>query len=158
MSVDEEATRIEQGQAFAWRLSMKACREALGARFSALDFMEEGQGPNAETGLIRAEPDRLGDVILGRKDVGTSYHLACTHDDQLQAVTHVIRGADLFFATHLHVLLQALMDWPTPTYRHHRLLTGPDGTRFAKRDKALTLKALRADGLSTADIRARVEL
>lgn len=158
LSHDEQEFRLQRGQPFAWRLSLKACREALGARFDRLHFMEEGEGTHGETGLVRAEPERLGDVILGRKDVGTSYHLACVHDDHLQAVTHVIRGEDLFFATHLHVLLQALMNWPTPIYRHHRLLAGPDGTRFAKRDKALTLRALRAEGLTPDDIRMRIGL
>ena len=100
-----------------------------------------------------ARPDTLGDVILGRKDVGTSYHLACVHDDALQGVTHVIRGQDLFFATHLHVLLQRLLDLPRPIYRHNGLLVGEDGKRFAKRDQSLTLRSLREAGKSADDIR-----
>ena len=158
LSADEEAARIEAGEAYSWRLSIKAAREHLGAAFEALHFIEEGAGPQGETGLIKARPESLGDVILGRKDVGTSYHLACVHDDGLQSVTHVIRGQDLFFAAHLHVLLQALLDLPRPVYRHHRLLVGEDGERFAKRDASLTLQSLREAGKSPQDIRAMAGL
>ena len=157
MSADEEAERVARGEAFAWRLSIRACRDVLGDRFDRLVFLEEGEGPDGETGEVTAKPDLLGDVILGRKDVGTSYHVACVHDDALQGVSHVIRGRDLFFATHLHRLLQALMDQPAPVYRHHRLITGPDGARLAKRDKALTLAALREAGETPGSVRARLQ-
>ena len=154
MSADEEAERIAKGEAFAWRLSISACRDLLGEDiWSTLHFIEEGSGPDGERGVVMARPDTLGDVILGRKDVGTSYHLACVHDDALQGVTHVIRGQDLFFATHLHVLLQRLLDLPRPIYRHHGLLVGEDGKRFAKRDQSLTLRSLREAGKSADDIR-----
>ena len=157
MSADEEAERVASGEAFAWRLSIRACRDFLGERFDTLVFLEDGEGPEGETGGVTAKPDLLGDVILGRKDVGTSYHMACVHDDALQGVTHVIRGRDLFFATHLHRLLQALMDLPVPVYRHHRLITGPDGERFAKRDRSLTLAALREAGETPEGVRARLQ-
>lgn len=157
MSADEEADRLAAGQPYAWRLSVKAARDHLGEAANALSFIEEGEGPDGERGAVRADPGLLGDAILARKDVGTSYHLACCHDDALQGVTHVIRGHDLFFTTHLHTLLQALMGWPAPRYRHHRLLTGPDGKRFAKRDRALTLRSLRAAGETPAGIRRRFE-
>lgn len=155
MSKDEEAERLARGEAYAWRLSISACRDALGDGWGALHFIEEGAGPEGETGLIRARPETLGDVTLGRKDVGASYHLACVHDDALQGVSHVIRGRDLFFVTHLHVLLQALLGLPKPIYRHHRLLVGEDGKRFAKRDQSLTIRALREAGLSPEDVRAK---
>jgi glutamyl-Q tRNA(Asp) synthetase len=100
----------------------------------------------------------LGDVILGRKDTPASYHIAVVHDDALQRVTHVIRGEDLRVSTHVHVLLQKLLGVATPIYRHHRLLVGPDGKRYAKRDRSLTLAALREQGVSPADIRARIGL
>ncbi|PWE16869.1 tRNA glutamyl-Q(34) synthetase GluQRS [Marinicauda salina] len=158
MSPDEEAERIEKGEAFAWRLSIAACREALGERFETLTFTEQGEGPDGETGTVRARPETLGDVILGRKDVGTSYHLACAHDDALQGVTHVIRGQDLFFATHLHRLLQELMGWPVPVFRHHRLLLDDRGKRFAKRDRSVTIRALREAGETPESLRARMEL
>jgi glutamyl-Q tRNA(Asp) synthetase len=88
--------------------------------------------------------------------VPASYHLAVVHDDALQGVTVVIRGADLAFATPLHRVLQALLGVPTPAYRHHRLITDASGRRFAKRDGAATLRALRAAGATPADVRARL--
>lgn len=158
MSEAEEADRLTRGEAYAWRLSLRACRKTLGARYDALSFVEEGEGPEGEHGRIAARPDLLGDVILARKDVGTSYHMACVHDDALQGVTHVIRGQDLYFATHLQRLLQALLDLPVPVWRHHCLLTDETGRRYAKRDRSLTLEALREAGATPADIRARVGL
>lgn len=158
MSADEEAERLEAGEAFSWRLSITACRDYLGARFDQLSFLETGLGPDGETGEVQARPETLGDVILGRKDVGTSYHLACTQDDALQGVTHVIRGVDLFFATHLHRLLQELMGWPVPVYRHHPLMLDESGKRFAKRDQSLTLRALREAGETPDSLRKRVGL
>ncbi len=151
----EEALRLGRGEAFAWRLSLAAAREALGG-FEGLTFVEDGAGPNGETGVIQARPDTAGDIILARKDVGVAYHLAVVHDDALQGVTHVIRGHDLYEAAHIQRLLQALLDLPTPTYRHHGLLVGPDGKRYAKRDKAQTLRELRAAGVSAADLRAQL--
>ncbi len=154
-SPDEEAARLARGEPFAWRLSLAAAREALGG-FEALTFVEEGAGPNGETGLIRARPELAGDIVLARKDVGVAYHLAVVHDDALQGVTHVIRGHDLFEAAHIQRLLQALLGLPTPTYRHHGLLVGPDGKRYAKRDKAQTLRELRAAGVSAEALRAEL--
>jgi len=153
----EEALLLAEGRPFAWRLSLDRAREVLGGpAWEALSFREAGSGPEGETGLIRARPETAGDVVLARKDAGTAYHVAVTHDDALQGVTHVIRGEDLFEATHIQVLIQALMGWPTPVYRHHRLLTGPDGRRFAKRDGSVTLAQLRADGLSPEALRAEL--
>lgn len=149
----EEARRVEAGEPFAWRLSLAAAKAALGGAFDALSFVEEGEGPNGEHGEIRVRPELGGDVVLARKDVGVAYHLAVTFDDALQGVTHVIRGQDLFEATHVQRLLQALLGWPAPTYRHHRLLTGPDGKRYAKRDRAETLRELRARGVTAQALR-----
>lgn len=101
---------------------------------------------DAFTGWVRADPRPHGDVILARKDAPASYHLAVTVDDAAQGITHIIRGRDLFAATHVHRLLQALLGLPTPEYRHHDLLLGPDGTRLAKRHGAPTLEALRLAG------------
>ncbi|HWU15583.1 MAG TPA: glutamate--tRNA ligase family protein, partial [Caulobacter sp.] len=108
--------------------------------------------------LIRARPETAGDIVLARKDVGVAYHLAVALDDALQGVTHVIRGQDLFEAAHIQRLLQALLDLPTPTYRHHRLLVGPDGKRYAKRDRAQTLRELRTAGMTPAQLRAEMGL
>jgi glutamyl-Q tRNA(Asp) synthetase len=122
-----------------------------------LEFRERDQATNVERS-IAARPEMHGDVVLARKDTPASYHLCVVHDDALQGVTHVIRGEDLRDATHVHVLLQKLLSLPTPTYTFHRLLTGEDGKRFAKRDRSLTLAALREAGVSPADIRARIGL
>lgn len=148
----DEAQRLDRGEAFAWRLSLAAAREALGG-FDGLTFVEQGAGPQGETGVVQARPETVGDIVLARKDVGVAYHLAVVHDDALQGVTHVIRGVDLFEAAHIQRLLQALLDLPTPTYRHHDLLLGPDGKRYAKRDRAQTLRELRASGMSVTDLR-----
>ena len=154
---EEEAALLSEGRAFAWRLSLDRAREVLGDRaWQALAFVEEGEGPDGERGLIRARPETAGDVVVARKDAGTAYHVAVTHDDALQGVTHVIRGLDLFEATHIQVLLQALMGWPTPVYRHHRLVTGKDGRRYAKRDGSVTLSHLRSQGLSPGSLRAEL--
>jgi glutamyl-Q tRNA(Asp) synthetase len=148
----EEARRVAAGEPYAWRLSLDAAHRILGG-FGELAFEEAGEGPNGEHGRIAARPELGGDVVLARKDVGVAYHLAVVTDDALQGVTHVIRGRDLFEATHVQRLLQALLGLPTPAYRHHRLLTGPDGKRFAKRDRAQTLRDLRAQGMTPADLR-----
>lgn len=109
---------------------------------------------DAFAGTVGADPLSLGDVVLARKDAPASYHLAVTIDDAAQCITHVVRGVDLFHATHIHRLLQALLGLPTPEYRHHSLLLGPDGTRLAKRHGAPTLEGLRLageDGRALAD-------
>jgi glutamyl-Q tRNA(Asp) synthetase len=109
---------------------------------------------DAFAGWIRADPLSHGNVILARKDAPASYHLAVTIDDAAQGITHVVRGMDLFAATHVHRLLQALLGLPTPEYRHHPLLLGPDGTRLAKRHGAPSLEAMRLageDGRALAD-------
>ena len=152
LPADEEAERLARGEAFAWRLSLAAARETLGG-FKHLTFVEQGVGPDGETGVVQARPETAGDIVLARKDVGVAYHLAVVHDDALQGVTHVIRGLDLFEAAHIQRLLQALLDLPTPVYRHHGLLVGPDGRRYAKRDKAQTLRELRTAGMSPAALR-----
>ena len=85
----------------------------------------------------------LGDVVLARKDVPTSYHLAVTVDDHLQGVTLITRGEDLFHATHIHRLLQALLGLRTPRYYHHNLIADSSGQRLAKRNRAITLRHLR---------------
>lgn len=153
-SPEEEARLLAEGRPFAWRLSLDRARADLGeAAWTTLSFVEEGMEPDGENGVIPARPETAGDVVLARKDAGVAYHLAVTHDDALQGVTHVIRGQDLFEATHIQRLIQALMGWPAPVYHHHRLLTGPDGRRYAKRDRSVTLAELRAGGLTAAALR-----
>lgn len=146
LTAAERHARIAAGEAYALRLD---AAEA-GRRAGPLTWEEIGRGPQA------CDPLRHGDVVLARKDVATSYHLAVTTDDALQGVTLVTRGEDLFEATHIHRLLQALLDLPAPRYRHHRLLTDDSGRRFAKRDRSLTLRSLREAGHAPDDIRAMI--
>ncbi|MGN6063475.1 tRNA glutamyl-Q(34) synthetase GluQRS [Brevundimonas diminuta] len=154
---EEEARLLAEGRPFAWRLSLDRAKETLGgAAWDALSFIEEGSGPDGESGVVKVRPETAGDVVLARKDAGTAYHLAVTHDDALQGISHVIRGQDLFEATHIHRLIQALMGWPAPVYRHHRLLAGPDGRRYAKRDRSVTLAELREGGLTPEALRAEL--
>lgn len=142
----EEARLLRENRPYAWRLSLLTAERLLGG-FGGLRFEEERQG------LIGIEPRLGGDVILARKDLGVSYHLAVVVDDAAQGVTHVIRGRDLLEATHTQRLLQALLGLPTPLYRHHPLLLRPDGRRFAKRDTTETLRDLRGQGVSPSDLR-----
>ncbi|MCB1208300.1 MAG: tRNA glutamyl-Q(34) synthetase GluQRS, partial [Verrucomicrobiales bacterium] len=97
-------------------------------------------------GTHEARPEIFGDVVLARKETPTSYHLAVVVDDALQGITLVTRGADLLEATHLHRLLQELLNLPVPRWRHHRLIVDEDGKRLAKRDDARSLRTLRAEG------------
>lgn len=124
-----------------------------------LDFTESG---SAFAGHHQIAPETMiasvGDVVLARKDIGTSYHLAVVVDDAAQGITEVVRGEDLFTATPIHVLLQQLLGQPTPAYHHHRLIRDEHGKRLAKRDDARSLTAYRAEGRSPADIRAMVGL
>lgn len=136
VSATDAAKRIADGEAYALRLRTTEALKGLGT----LTWRDLGQGVQTAT------PEIFGDVVLARKDTPTSYHLACTWDDAAQGVTLVTRGQDLFTATHVHRLLQALLKLPTPDYHHHGLLTGPDGKKFSKRDQAPTLRALRAAG------------
>lgn len=151
LSPDEEARRIARGEAFSLRLSLARAREHLGALWNDLSWQEFGR-------TVPARPEALGDVILARKDAPVAYHLACTHDDALAGVTYIIRGVDLYESTHIHVLLQALMGWPTPAYRHHPLKTGADGRRLSKRDGASAISTLRAQGWSPQAVREAARL
>jgi glutamyl-Q tRNA(Asp) synthetase len=125
-------------------------------------FDEAGAGPAGQTGrIVLSRADLLagvGDVVLARRDMGTSYHLAVVTDDASQGVTHVVRGQDLFEATVIHRILQILLDYPTPTYWHHRLIRDEAGKRLAKRDDARAIRTYRAEGASPADIRRMVGL
>jgi glutamyl-Q tRNA(Asp) synthetase len=121
----------------------------------------------AEAGMLRwrdgdsdveAEPEAFGDVVLARKDAPVSYHLAVTLDDAAQGVTDIVRGRDLYAATHVHRLLQALLALPVPAYHHHALLTDREGRRLAKRDGAPTLAALREGGTDPARLVADLRM
>lgn len=152
--LEEETRLLAERRPFSWRLSIAEARAELGRAFTALTFAEEG--PDGARRVLPARPEAAGDVVLARKDVGVAYHLAVVVDDALQGISHVIRGEDLRDATGVQRLLQVLLDLPEPTYRHHRLLLGPDGRRYAKRDRAETLRELRAAGVTAEGL--RVEL
>ncbi len=152
----QEAERLARGEAYAWRLSLERARAHLGADYERLRLVETGDAPGTPKGPITARPDRLGDIVLARKDVGVAYHLAVVVDDALQGISHVIRGADLVEAAHIQRLLQALLGLPTPVYRHHRLLMGPDGKRLAKRNGAPALRDLRMAGETVQSVRGRL--
>ncbi len=146
LSAAERAERIAAGTAHAWRLDLARAQAETGPLVWR----------DLDRGIVRAAPELLGDVVLARKDSPTSYHLSVTWDDALQGVELVTRGEDLFEATHIHRLLQALLDLPVPAWRHHRLLLDADGKRFAKRDKSPTLRAMREAGRTAAEVRASV--
>lgn len=150
-SRDEELARIADGEAFAWRLSLSRARDELGERFEALSYTEIDYAGRAR-GERPAHANRFGDEVIARRDIGVSYHLAVTHDDAAQEVTHIVRGADLRALTGFHVLLQALMGWPTPLYHHHKLIKTVDGEKLAKRRGSLAIRALREAGHSPEQV------
>ena len=155
LSREDREKRIADGVPYALRLDVA---KALASPTGELSFEELGRGPNGETGTRLAQPLLFGDVVLARKEMPASYHLAVTVDDATQGVTLVTRGEDLFPATHIQRLIQALLGLSTPAYCHHRLILDAEGRKFSKRNKAVTLAELRRSGLSPLDIRAWVGL
>lgn len=136
----------------ALRLNM---REAVKALDGPLHYLDTGE--NVTIDPVRAVHD-IGDVVLARRDLGTSYHLSVVVDDWDQGITHVIRGEDLSDATQIHVILQKLLGAPTPIYHHHALIRDDKGKRLAKRDDARAIIKYRDDGLSPRDIRSLMGL
>src|SRR5690349_10320014 len=152
------AARQATGAPFALRLDMARAMAAARQRLAgtALTFSElDEKGTERQR---QARPERWGDAILVRKDVATSYHLAVVVDDAWQGITHVTRGADLLAATDLHRLLQVLLDLPSPAYHHHRLVTDTGGRKLAKSARDVSLRSLREQGATPADIRRMVGL
>ncbi len=143
LSAAERADRLAAGAPHAHRLDMAGATRRAGP----LDWHESGEG------RVACQPEAFGDVVLARKDVPASYHLCVTHDDALQGVTLVTRGADLRPATSVHRLLQALLGWPEPAYAHHPLLLDAAGRRLSKRDGAPSLRALREAGATPDETR-----
>ncbi len=140
---EEEAAFLAEGRPFAWRLSLEAARRRLGG-FDRLTWIEEGLQPGERS----AQPEPLGDMVMGRKDIGAGYVIASVVDDARQGISHVIRGVDLAELTSVQRVLQALLDLPTPVYRHHALVLDETGKRLAKRDGSTSLKSLRDAGLT----------
>lgn len=144
LSTDERAARLAAGSPHALRLDLEKALAETGPDLT---------WPDSLHGIQQAKPELLGDAVLVRKDIGTSYHLAVVHDDALQGITDIVRGVDLFEATHLHSILQSLFGFPVPIYHHHPLLADPEGKRLAKRDLAITLKTLRESGITAAALK-----
>jgi glutamyl-Q tRNA(Asp) synthetase len=148
----ERRRRMEAGEPYALRLDVSAAI----ARTGPLTWTETGAGSELEA--VTAAPQMWGDVVLARKEIPTSYHLAVVVDDACQGVTHVVRGQDLFWSTSVHRLLQALLGLPAPIYHHHRLVLDGDGQKLSKSTRATGLRALREGGASVTDIRRMVGL
>lgn len=154
LSAAERTRRRAAGEPFALRLAM----DAAVARAGALTWTETGAGPRGETGTVTAAPQLWGDIVLARKEMPTSYHLAAVVDDALQGVTDVVRGQDLFWTTGIHRVLQALLGLPEPTYHHHKLILDDEGHKLSKSTKATGLRELRAAGTTPGEIRRMVGL
>ena len=146
LSDDERANRIDQGHPHAWRLDSGRAAELCGE----LTFHD------LRTGTRTVLPGELGDVVLARRDIATSYHLAVVVDDAAQGITLVTRGEDLLSSTHIHRLLQALLGYPEPRYLHHELIRDEARRRLATRDHALSLATLRESGLSAKAVLNRL--
>lgn len=144
ISTAEESLRLLNNEPFAWRLSCKKAMEIIGN--DLLFFNDEIHGK------ILVNPFANGDIIIARKDSKASYHLCAVHDDEIQNISHIIRGDDLLNATHIQIVLQKLLGYKTPKYHHHKLLLDENGKRFAKRDKAMTLKSMRENGVKPHEI------
>ena len=146
LSASEVEERMAKGAPYSLRLDMeKASRMA-----SKLFFFD------GEQGEVEADPGRWGDVVLARKDIRTSYHLSVVVDDAIQGITHVTRGRDLYQATHIHRLLQALLGLPTPRYHHHELITTSLGRKLSKTLSDPSLRMLRNSGLTAAEVRQQL--
>jgi len=152
MALEERANRIAAGQLHVLRLDVAAAA----ARVGPLSFMELGSGPSGQSGAIAVDPSMLGDIVLARRDVVAAYHLAVVVDDAFQQVSLVTRGNDLFSATHVQRLLQALLGLSAPQYAHHRLILDARGNKLSKRDGPVTLRDLRARGIHAADVRQQL--
>jgi glutamyl-Q tRNA(Asp) synthetase len=166
---DPDGTPLAPGRHRPWPLSgaspagerpaaLRLDMEQAIARTGTLTWSETGAGPNGETGAVTAQPRLWGDVVLSRKQLAASYHVAVVVDDALQGVTHVVRGRDLFWATSIHRLLQAMLGLHAPTYHHHRLVLDAAGRKLSKSTRATALRALRAQGVTPDDIRRLIDL
>lgn len=147
LSRAKQEERMNRGQRWAWRLDVAKAQQICGD-ISWYDH---------RFGLQSVDPFALGDVVIARKDIGVSYHLAVVVDDAEQEVSIVTRGEDLFLSTHIHVILQNLLDLPQPEYRHHVLVCDDDGRRLAKRHDSLSLRQMRESGLCADDVLRRIQ-
>ncbi|MBZ9763784.1 tRNA glutamyl-Q(34) synthetase GluQRS [Mesorhizobium sp. CA8] len=153
LSARERKRRIADNMPFAWRLDVEAAMARVTAGLSWVEFTDETM---SATRAIEAQPRAWGDVIVARRDIPTSYHLAVVVDDALQSVSHVVRGQDLYSATSVQRLLQQLLGLPQPRYFHHRLILGPYGRKLSKSFKDTGLASLRAAGMPPQDVRRSI--
>ncbi|HET6378649.1 MAG TPA: tRNA glutamyl-Q(34) synthetase GluQRS [Methylocella sp.] len=151
LSREQRELRISRGQPAALRIDMAAALARAGDKLSWTEL-----GPSSQPREVKASPAAWGDAALSRKDIQASYHIAVVVDDAVQGITEVVRGEDLFMATSLHRLLQALLDLPAPVYRHHALLRDASGRKLSKSSRAKSLRALREEGLSPEEVRERL--
>ncbi len=151
----ERKRRVAEGTPFSWRLDMQAAMARAGERLFWTEFADETLTTFRE---VEARPQDWGDVVIARRDIPTSYHLAVVADDAAQGVSHVVRGMDLYQAAGVQRLLQHLLGLPAPRYFHHRLILGPDGRKLSKSFSDTGLSALRAAGATPGDVRRMVGL
>lgn len=152
LAPSERQRRSESGAAYALRLDVERAAALVGP----LQFVELGVGPAGERGEIHVDPMLFGDFVVARRDLPAAYHLAVVVDDAYQGVTLVTRGNDLFSATHIQRLIQALLQLPPPRYLHHRLILDEAGNKLSKRDGAVTLRSLRERGVTAEQLRAQL--
>lgn len=155
MADSERRRRMAAGEPFAWRLDVHA---AIARVARSLDWIEWDDPAMTGFKRIAAAPEQWGDVVVARKEVPTSYHLAVVTDDALQGVTHVVRGRDLYHATAMQRLLQELLGLPAPRYFHHRLVTDADGRKLSKSQRDTGISALRAYGITPDEVRGLLAL
>lgn len=150
LSREKTNSLIAEGLPFSWRLNMDLALKYYGKNL----FWQEFNGNGLRK--ISAHPELWGDVVIARKEIPTSYHLAVVVDDAAQGITHIVRGADLFQATSIHRLLQNILGLEPPLYYHHRLILGEDGQKLSKSNKDISLRSLRKRGLQVEDIIAQL--
>ena len=153
----DDATRARWMQSKpppAWRLDMAQAMATAKAISDKTTWQFSAWGMDGQTTQIPLAPESYGDIIIARKDTPTSYHLSVVIDDAAQDITHIVRGQDLYHATHIHRLLQILLDLPAPYYHHHALICDKQGRRLAKRNGDMGLHRLRANGYTCDDIKA----
>ncbi|MER9677942.1 tRNA glutamyl-Q(34) synthetase GluQRS [Mesorhizobium sp. M0184] len=155
LTASERKRRVAENVPFAWRLDVDAAIARAGKDLSWAEYTDETL---SATRRVEAHPQDWGDVVVARREIPTSYHLAVTMDDALQGVSHVVRGQDLYSATSVQRLLQQLLGLPQPAYFHHRLILGPDGRKLSKSLGDTGLAAQRKAGASPADLKRLVGL
>jgi len=146
LSAQQIKEQLDQGKIPSWRINTQKATELTGTLY--FDDLAHGK--------IKVNPELLGDAVLARRDIGTSYHIAVIVDDAHQNITHVTRGEDLLETTHLHTILQKLLELPQPTYHHHRLILDDAGERLAKRSYSETIRDLRQQGFNKDEILAMI--